>query len=187
MSGKKPPKKKPSRVRIPKSLAWDSREFKSFLSEFTKESDRGAVLIAASLLDELLKAILKAFFVESKVSTELLDGFNAPLGSFASRIAAAYALGLIQKSEFDEITLIRKIRNQFSHKWKDVTFDSSPIRDFCKRLLASSSVKEKDPRARFYIALFILLADLLKREQLVSGERRTSCRWPAKTRDSISS
>jgi mannitol operon repressor len=185
VSAKKLPKKNPSRDLAPKSLAPDSREFRIFLDEFTKESDRGEALVAASLLDERLKAILKAFFVESKISTELLDSFNAPLGSFSSRIAIAYALGLISKNEFTEITLIRKIRNEFSHKWKDVTFDSSPIREFCNKLPSSFGVKENNtPQARFYIAIFILLADLSSREQLVSEERRTACAYPNKARDS---
>lgn len=86
-------------------------ELAEFAQEFNRESDRGAALIAASLLDERLKGILQAFFLDSKVSYELLNGANAPLGTFSSRISASYALGLIQKNELDEINLIRKIRN----------------------------------------------------------------------------
>jgi DNA-binding MltR family transcriptional regulator len=174
VSQKKPPRKEASH----------DREVAIFLDEFTKESDRGAALVAASQLDELLRAILKAFFVESKISTELLDSFNAPIGSFSSRIAVAYALGLIQKDEFDEITLIRKIRNEFSHKWKGATFNSSPIRDFCNslQLLGSFGAKEA-PRARFYVAVMILFSDLLSRDQLVSKERRTAGIWPNRARD----
>jgi DNA-binding MltR family transcriptional regulator len=105
-----------------------------FTREFNQESDRGAALVAASLLDERLKAILQAFLLQSKVSSELLGGFNAPLGTFSSRASAAYALGLIQRNEFDEINLIRKIRNEFGHKWKGVTFNAAPIADLCRSL-----------------------------------------------------
>src|ERR1043166_1736400 len=95
-----------------------------FLSVFNKESDRGAPLVAASMLDERLREILTAFFVESKVSEDLLSGFDAPLGTFAARTAAAYAVGLLQENEFKEITLIRKIRNEFGHDWKPIPFES---------------------------------------------------------------
>src|SRR5436309_2098301 len=93
------------------------------LAEFNKESDRGAALIAASMLDERLYEILESFFVESKTSRDLLTGFNAPLGTFSARASAAYSLALIQENEFNEITTIRKIRNEFGHEWQQVSLE----------------------------------------------------------------
>jgi hypothetical protein len=40
-------------------------ELASFTEEFNRESDRGAALVAASLLDERLKGILQAFLLDS--------------------------------------------------------------------------------------------------------------------------
>lgn len=161
-------------------------ELSDFTHEFNLESDRGAALVAASLLDERLKGILKAFFLNSRVSDELLTGYNAPLGTLSSRTSLAYALGLIQKNEFDEITLIRKIRNEFGHKWKGITFSEAPIAGLCRRLpwLGPSDVDGKDnPRSRFNVAVVILLTDLLWRERLVSNERRIERTWPNRARD----
>ncbi|MDQ1639640.1 MAG: mannitol operon repressor [Pyrinomonadaceae bacterium] len=160
-------------------------ELADFTREFNQESDRGAALVAASLLDERLKEILQAFFLQSKVSDELLNGYNAPVGTFSSRASLAFALGLIQKNEFDEITLIRKIRNEFGHKWKDVTFDSARIADLCRKLpwLGPSDINgQNKPRTRFNFAAVILLTDLMWRENLVSRERRTVRVWPNKSR-----
>ena len=70
-----------------------------FLSEFNRESDRGAALTAAAVLDDRLSEILAAFFADVPSAKELNTGFNAPLGSLASRAAAAHALGLIQDNE----------------------------------------------------------------------------------------
>jgi mannitol operon repressor len=67
----------------------------TFLHEFSKESDCGAALVAASMLDGRLEDILSAFFVDGKTAEGLLNGFNAPLGTFSSRASAAFALGLI--------------------------------------------------------------------------------------------
>lgn len=160
-------------------------ELADFAREFNQESDRGAPLVAASLLDERLKGILQAFFLKSKISSELLNGFNAPLGTSSSRTSAAYALGLIQKNEFDEINLIRKIRSEFGHKWKGVTFNSAPIADLCRSLpwLGPSDIgEENNPRSRFNFAVIILLTDLLWRERLVSREQRTEHIWPNRAR-----
>jgi hypothetical protein len=41
-------------------------EFLAFLSEVSKESDRGVVLICCSFVDELLRRTLAAFFIENE-------------------------------------------------------------------------------------------------------------------------
>jgi mannitol operon repressor len=55
----------------------------AFLPVLNKESERGAVLTACSFIDELLRRTLLAYLIEGKVSKTLIDGFNAPLGTFA--------------------------------------------------------------------------------------------------------
>jgi mannitol operon repressor len=90
-------------------------EFSRFLPELNKESDRGRVLISCSYLDELMRRILLAFLIDRDTSPRLVDGFNAPLGTFSTRTAAAYALGLISEQEFNECETLRRIRNRFAH------------------------------------------------------------------------
>ncbi len=156
-----------------------------FLAAFNAESDRGAALAAASLLDDRLHAILAAFFIESAASQQLLNGFNAPLGTFSARAAAAGALGLVDSRELQEITLIRRIRNEFGHKWRGVSFDSSPVRDLASQLpwRGPSEVEEGSTlRARFNTAVALLLVDLMWRARLVERERRQEKAWPNKTR-----
>jgi mannitol operon repressor len=156
-----------------------------FLLEFNKESDRGSALVAAAMLDERLKEILTAFLVESKTSTELVSGFNAPLGTFSARANAAFALGLIQENEFKEINLIRSIRNKFGHDWQPKSFETGAIADLCAQLpWAGPTEYEKDStqRQRFNFATAILLTDLLWRVRLVGKERRQLKTWPNKTR-----
>jgi DNA-binding MltR family transcriptional regulator len=156
-----------------------------FMNEFNDESDRGAALVAASMLDERLHEILSNFFVDSSASTDLLTGFNAPLGTFSARASAALSLGLIQPNEFSEITLIRKIRNEFGHGWQPTAFDSGRVADLCRELPWLGPAEHEvaaTARARFNAAVAILLTDLLWRARLVSKERRTLEEWPNKTR-----
>jgi len=161
------------------------RDLGHFLSEFNKESDRGAALVAASMLDERLEEILRAFLVDTPTSKDLLLGFNAPLGTFSAKANAALSLGLIQENEFKEITIIRKIRNEFGHGWKPVSFESGKIADLCRQLpwLGPAEYEVGSTlRARFNAAVAILLTDLLWRVRLVSKERRAFKVWPNKAR-----
>jgi hypothetical protein len=98
-------------------------EFAAFLPELNKETDRGMVLIATSFIDELMRRILLAFFVEGETSSSLVEGFNAPLGSLATRSAAAFALGLISEQELKEADTLR---------------DSQPICSPCPRVVQQS-------------------------------------------------
>ncbi|HBN9846899.1 TPA: transcriptional regulator [Pseudomonas aeruginosa] len=161
------------------------KELSDFLDEFNKESDRGAVLNAAALLDEWLLNILKGFLADTNSSKDLLSGFNAPLGSFSARAAAAHALGLIQDNEFQEITIIRKIRNEFGHNWRGVSFETRKISDLANNLpwLGPKDVEAgSGPRARFNFAVAILLSDLLWRARLVKKSKIEPNTWTNKSR-----
>lgn len=64
-------------------MAWEDTppeilRLATFLNDFYKESDRGAVLMAGSILDEVLAGMISAFLIDSTESKKLLEGFNAP-------------------------------------------------------------------------------------------------------------
>src|SRR5688500_5397628 len=91
------------------------KDFLPFMHELRHESERGAVLISCSYLEELLREILRSFLLDKAETEKLLEGFNAPLGTFSARATAAFCCGLITQGEFKEITTLRKIRNEFAH------------------------------------------------------------------------
>ena len=157
----------------------------AFLAAFNAESNRGAALVAASMLDERLEEILRAFFIEAAAARKLITGFNAPLGTFSSRASATYALGLIQENEFKEITLIRKIRNEFGHGWESRTFESLQIAKLARQLPWSGPIEIEATatlRMRFNFAISMVLTDLIWRVRLVNQERRAQKVWPNKSR-----
>ena len=117
-------------------------------------------------LDGLLKSILASFLRKTKSSHDLLEGSNAPLGTFPAGASACHALGLIQDNEFDEITKIRKVRNEFGHQWKGVNFDSERIRDLVGALPWDGPQEyeaETRRRSRFTTAAVMLQVDLMWR------------------------
>lgn len=98
------------------------------IEEFNKESDRAAVILVASLLDESLTSLLRSFFVpDASSSDELFDGVNAPIGTFSSKINIAYRLGLISNIFCRDLHLIRKIRNQFAHNVFGCSFENGSV------------------------------------------------------------
>lgn len=153
----------------------------TFLNHFYKESDRGAALLAASMLDEITLRILRAFLVDQTESEKLLTGFSAPLGTFNARVTAAYSLGLIETDEFTKINSIRKIRNEFAHTWENLNFDKADLAALVNAIPRKSSMPQPaDSRSRFNETVANLLGELLWREILVKKERRAHRAWPDK-------
>jgi DNA-binding MltR family transcriptional regulator len=111
--------------------------FMAFLADFNKETERGAALAAAAMLDEQLARIIGAFLIPNKGSKALLDGFNAPFGTLSARISASFALGLLSEIEHRECELIRKVRNEFAHQIK-VSFKNEKVVSLCAQLQLSA-------------------------------------------------
>jgi hypothetical protein len=89
--------------------------------------DRGLVLSLAAFAEDALGSLLQAFMVPSEATKQLLDGFNAPLGTFSARIKACLALGLITKHQYDDLEHLRKIRNEFAHHWRHISLSSRSL------------------------------------------------------------
>lgn len=117
--------------------------------EFKKETDRGAVILAASLFDIQLETLLKDFLIPDHGSDdELFESTTAPLSSFSAKILMAYRLGLITKRFARDLNLIRKIRNEFAHNIHGCSFEHSSVKSRVHELSKSSSISTKLPVMR---------------------------------------
>lgn len=153
--------------------------FTDFLAEFNKETERGTALAAAAMLDELLGRIIESFLIPNKGSKALLDGFNAPLGTFSARIASAFALGLLSEVEYRQCELIRKVRNEFAHQIK-VSFKTERIVSLYAQLqLSAKSYGDVrvDTRGQFTTAAVGLILSLTNRPHYVGEKRLQSVSW----------
>ena len=160
----------------------DVKDFRAFVKEFQGETDRGAALVGAALIDLRLTEALRAFMVSNNAADELLEGPTAPLGTFASRIAATFALGLIDAHEKHECHLIRKVRNEFAHRAHGTTFHDHDISKLCHELqsdLPGGKSKLADTpfhlRQRGHPHFFSAHP---YRSQWVEKEKRVTRRWP---------
>lgn len=115
--------------------------------EFAKETDRAAVILAASIADELLRTLLVARLVPvSSSSDDLFDGANAPLSTFNSRIEMSYRLGLISVKFSRDLHLVRRIRNDFAHNIHGCSFDDARVRSRVNELNNSHGIFARSPK-----------------------------------------
>jgi mannitol operon repressor len=156
------------------------REFETFLDVLGKESDRGAVLISAVMIDDLLERSILGFLIKCEETKRLLNGFNAPLGTLSSRSLAAFALGLLSESEYKECERLRKIRNIFAHDFK-VTFEDQSVKDLCANLeyaAPSYDMVVVDAKGQYVTAAVGLIASLTNRPAYAAQRRLKYGKWP---------
>lgn len=118
-------------------MALDIPDLMTFYDELDRaleiESDRAAVVLAVSGLDLMLTELLDEFLIEDAQTRRRLYDNNGALGTFSSKIALAFALGLLSAGERRDLDLVRAIRNEFAHKIA-VTLDSGSTADRCRAL-----------------------------------------------------
>jgi hypothetical protein len=106
-----------------------------FINELRMESDRSAVIIAASYLDKLLEKRLLKFFVKgnSDARNKLFD-MNGPFSSSFSKIEALFCLGDIHLSARNDLHVLRKLRNHCAHKWNAFKLNKFVEKEFISKL-----------------------------------------------------
>lgn len=119
-----------------KSLEKLEHPYLMALEEFERElnsnSDRGIVLICASIIDQILEEMLKGFLIDNpKVDKDLFKG-NGPLQGFDQKIKMAFYLGLISKNEFNNIIYLQRVRNKFAHQVNGISFENEAIKNVCQ-------------------------------------------------------
>jgi len=160
-------------------------KFFPYLELLRAESDRGRVLISTGYMEEQLKDILLAFMLDTPQAKELVTSGNAPLGTFSSRIAACYTLGLISDREHHDLTLLRRIRNDFAHDMH-TSFETPSVVDRCRLLhhKAHDYTSEKmgevvvNPSGQFTTAATALILNLTNRPHYVAKSRCGYGEWP---------
>ncbi len=106
------------------------------------ESDRGAVLIAAAMLELGLEKLLSAKMLPSTATKDPVFDNNGALGTFSSKIEMSYRLGVITRKQKDMFNIFRKIRNDFAHSADNISLDHPKIRDRLFAAIEGHKVKD---------------------------------------------
>ena len=133
------------------------------LQEIESQSDRGTAIVGAAWVEEELKAALKANLLDDEVVYKRLFQ-NGRLSDFSSCIDLSYMLKLVDKSQYQDLEKIRRIRNEFAHKLTDknleeLSFNNASISDRCMQLSCIQNEKITDPRHAFCRACAILYSE----------------------------
>lgn len=134
-----------------------------YMEVLSEESDRGAVLVTASMLDDVLLSLISARLVEGRSAKKLIEGFNAPLGTFSARIAAARAIGIISEEWRRELDLLRDVRNSLAHS-VTATLGDTPILSKCNDLklcLPEKATDASGARERYWMSATAILSNSL--------------------------
>ena len=87
-----------------------------FAFNLTNESDRGAILIGASKIENYLENLLLAIIPShTKAYKSRLFNYPGTLSSFSGKIELLYAFRLIDELLYQSLNALRKIRNEAAH------------------------------------------------------------------------
>ena len=106
-----------------------SKNCKAFYDEFNNESPRGVVIISAVFIDKQLQNLLENHLKQDKSVIRNLfnNNINGPLSSLSAKIKTSYVLGLIPKEIYNDLEIIRQIRNKFAHEIFGMSFQNEEI------------------------------------------------------------
>jgi DNA-binding MltR family transcriptional regulator len=151
-------------------------DIKEFLAELNGESDRAAVILASSQLDDLLAnaiALKMSEFADILVSDiEYIFRPSGPLGTFSARAEIANLFGVIENETYEQLTILREMRNACAHSKHPITFKDPLLRNVAIHLFEPKratprALAEKDMKIAFglEIASLILVLGLGSREK----------------------
>lgn len=117
-----------------------------FARSLRGESDRGAIILAATMVDDRLRQELeRTLGVEppAKIARRLEH-------SFSSRLELAVEIGLVTPTSAEMIDVIREMRNACAHGRDKLTFRSPAIAEALKSLLTedTAAVAPSNPSLR---------------------------------------
>jgi len=146
-----------------KSAIHTPKQVKDFLEEVKSQTDRGAAIVAAAVLESLTELVILHRLIElsSDRKDALFDRPNAPLSSFSAKIEMAYALGIIHNDARLGLHLIREVRNKFAHRIEPLAFENPEVAKLIATR-ASPSVKAlSKPIREKFLTMFQAVAVVL--------------------------
>jgi DNA-binding MltR family transcriptional regulator len=113
----------------------------------------GAIMVEHEL-EQLLRSKLKH---KDDETWKMLIADNGPLRSFYSKIAMGYALGIYDRGMYNDLNIVRNIRNAFAHSKKLIQFDHpavvAELRKATRLGIPKKMWKSKGPDVMLYMSL----------------------------------
>jgi DNA-binding MltR family transcriptional regulator len=132
-------------------MAEDTRDMAKPKKEFDliDESDRGAAIVGAALLeDDLVSMLKKNMLLDTMSQKQVKDIFDlsGPLSNFSAKISISLAFGFIDKTTFNDLQIVRKLRNKFAHSSGHLSFDDAEVKAQMGNMHCYKCAVERYPR-----------------------------------------
>lgn len=166
------------------------------LQELIHGPDRVCAIMAGALLDSRLEQLL-ATALPALPNRKAIFANGGVLYDFKPKIEMAYAFGLVGPAAYNDLDIIRDVRNKFAHRMFEMSFNDDFGRDKCANLklpesadalghhgwaktLQSGSNSKPVSRLRFECAVSIISGALLFGELRVQNalSRSAICLLP---------
>lgn len=136
---------RPNSLRTLRAAHRTNLDYASFFLEFQEElageSDRATMILAAAHLDDLLMfriADSRPFDLSFDKDFPWLFRHEGPLGTFSHRMEIACLFGLIDDETYQQLDIVRELRNICAHSKQPVRFSDVIVRNYAKRLFEPS-------------------------------------------------
>lgn len=126
-----------------KSISFDPENIENIDKDILmRESDRGCVLILTSDIENKLGELIQLWFLRigamTKAEQKNVFDYTGPLGTFSAKISLLKLIGLIDKVIYDDLQLLRKVRNVAAHTSEGFSLSDGKI----KKLIQSMKISE---------------------------------------------
>jgi len=99
------------------------------------ESDRAQIIILSAWIDESLKVkLLNEFGKGNSKARRALFSNNGPFATFSAKVNVAYCAGWIAADMYHDIQVLRKLRNEFAHRYNPVSLNDEKYRTLLESL-----------------------------------------------------
>ena len=124
-------------------MAWTitSEADNAIILEISKQTDRGAALIATAYLDERLTNAIKSRLIRDRTLENTLFKGGGPLASLSTRINMGFLLGIYEKDIRRFLHTVKDVRNAFAHRPEPMNFKTQKIKDLCSNIDISVQAK----------------------------------------------
>jgi hypothetical protein len=154
-------------------------QWNDMVRTFHDETDRGAAVLAGGFVEHFLGRFIQSYVKEERLRNDLF-GPLGPLSSFSQRIAVAYAFGFITKEHYDDLRLIKDIRNHFAHHPLGTSFETSDVAASARRLSDFETVKGNFKEPLVYRVAYLITCGTLCGQMWMKMESDGG-RWPPRS------
>jgi hypothetical protein len=154
----------------------NDEETDGVLADLSDESDRGAVILAATSIEDSLEFTIGSRMrnLESDVPARAeVFGPNGCVGTFSNKTLIAYAMGIIDHDTRKEIDLVREVRNACAHSRLPISFKTPQLQEAAFIVIGDEFLSHLTSREPDVIRVAFIVSCSMIAKRVITGRRET--------------